>query len=141
MLIFDPKRLKSECIYDSIIIERKQFAIFANWIDKNKNSHYNLRNIPYKFNLLYRASRDSYTPEAFHDNNGATIVLAKISDPDQIVGGYNPLQWGRNGSTVDSFIYSFEDKENIKTARINYSVIYYVMAVAHGLVVSYTNRV
>lgn len=67
MLIFDPKRLKSECIYDSTIIERKQFAIFANWVDKNKNSHYNLRNIPYKFNLLYRASRDSYTPEAFHD--------------------------------------------------------------------------
>lgn len=48
-------------------------------------------------------------------------MIAKISDPDQIVGGYNPLQWGRNGSTIDSFIFFFKDKENTKTARINYS--------------------
>src|SRR5437016_2405492 len=33
-------------------------SIFSSWIDKKDSSHYNKKNIPYKFNLLYRASRD-----------------------------------------------------------------------------------
>ena len=47
-------------------------------------------NIPYSFNLLYRASRDGNTVAAFHekcDNKGPTIVIAKITNSEQIVGG------------------------------------------------------
>jgi hypothetical protein len=121
-----PKGLK--CIYyDSTIIERKQFAIFASWIDKKEKSHYGVRNIPYNFNLLYRASRDSYSLASFHakcDNKGPTIVVAKITNSEQIVGGYNPLQWDSSNtwkSTIDSFIYLFTDRKDIKTAKVGYS--------------------
>src|SRR5438045_3215360 len=87
---------KPNHVYDSVIIKTQHFAIFSSWIEKKNNSHYNVKNIPYNFNLLYRASRDGNTPAAFHqkcDNKGATIVIAKITNSEQIVGGYNPLFW------------------------------------------------
>src|SRR5947207_15650879 len=82
--------------YDSVIITSQHFYIFANWIEKKTDSHYNIRNIPYSFNLLYRASKDGNTNTAFHskcDNKGATIVVVKIPNSEQIVGGHNPLNW------------------------------------------------
>ncbi|RGB33200.1 hypothetical protein C1646_761978 [Rhizophagus diaphanus] len=118
-----PRKLK--CNYDSILIENQHFANFANWIDKKDSLLYNIKNNPYNFNLLYRASRDGYTPEAFHskcDNKGATIVVAKISDSDQIIGGYNSLQWDssdQNRSTFDSFIFLYTDRKNAKLSYSN----------------------
>ncbi|RIA84234.1 hypothetical protein C1645_859463 [Glomus cerebriforme] len=50
---------QSKCIFDSILIKHQHFSIFYNWIEKENDSYYNsVRNIPYDFNLLYRASRD-----------------------------------------------------------------------------------
>ncbi|EXX72381.1 hypothetical protein GLOIN_2v1762218 [Rhizophagus irregularis DAOM 181602=DAOM 197198] len=118
---------QSKFIYDSTLIERQHFAILASWIDKKENLHYNVRNIPYNFNLLYRASRDGNAPAKFHakcDNKGATIIVAKIENSEQIVGGYNPLYWNLsscNMSTFDSFIYFFADVKNIVTAKVSYS--------------------
>ena len=73
-----------------IIITPKHFAIFASWIKKQNYSYYNDRNIPYRFKLLYRASRDGCAAAAFHekcDNKGATIVIVEIVNSKQIVGG------------------------------------------------------
>ena len=97
----------------SVLVRYRHFAIFASWIEKKNDTQYNVENIPYSFNLLYRASRDGNTPAAFHarcDNKGATIVIAKIRDSDQIVGGYNPLAWNSSDSmksTNDSFIFIY----------------------------------
>ncbi|GBC03006.1 hypothetical protein RclHR1_04930003 [Rhizophagus clarus] len=118
---------QSKFIYDSILVEHRHFVIFASWIDKKENSHYNVKNCPYNFNLLYRASRDGNTVAEFHnkcDNKGATIVVAKIAISEQIIGGYNPLYWESSDSwmsTFDSFIYFFTDKRNVKTAKVGYS--------------------
>src|ERR1043166_1514024 len=83
--------------YDSVIIQlKKTFAIFASWIDKEDNLHYEGKDLPYNFKLLYRASRDGNTAAAFHaicDYKEATIVVAKIQNSEQIFGGYNPLFW------------------------------------------------
>jgi hypothetical protein len=112
---------------NSIIIEYRHFAIFASWIEKKDKSNYNARNIPYNFNLLYRASRDGYTNAAFHekcDNKGATIFIAKITNSEQIFGGYNPLYWdsisNNYKSTNDSFIFSFTNRKNLQTAKVGY---------------------
>ncbi|GES85077.1 BTB/POZ domain-containing protein [Rhizophagus clarus] len=115
---------KPKFICDSVIIEHQHFAIFSSWIEMKNDSHYNVRNIPYNFNLLYRASRDGNTAVAFHskcDNKGATIVVAKIQNSEQIVGGYNPLSWDQNSgykSTYDSFIFSFTNRNNFQTAKV-----------------------
>ncbi|GES87979.1 hypothetical protein GLOIN_2v851760 [Rhizophagus clarus] len=114
-------------IYESILIKPQHFVIFSSWIEKKDDSHYNIRNIPYNFNLLYRASRDGNTPAEFHnkcDKKGATIVVVKVSSTEQIVGGYNPLFWDSCScykSTNDSFIFSFTDRTNFQSAKVGYS--------------------
>ncbi|EXX64020.1 hypothetical protein GLOIN_2v1885334 [Rhizophagus irregularis DAOM 181602=DAOM 197198] len=111
---------------DSTLINRKHIKLFTNWIDmRDNNTNYN--GIPYKFNLLYRASRDGNTAAAFHakcDNQGPTIVVAKITNSEQIVGGYNPLFWdssNKDRSTKDSFIFSLSDKNNLLSVNVAYS--------------------
>ncbi|CAB4431014.1 unnamed protein product [Rhizophagus irregularis] len=113
-----PRQLK----IDSAIIQPKHIAIFAGLIDKREYTHY----IPYKFNLLYCANRDGNTAAAFHakcDNKGATIVVVKIQNSEQIVGGYNPLYWKSTGgwnATKDSFIFSFTNRNNLQTVKVGY---------------------
>ncbi|GBC03014.1 hypothetical protein RclHR1_04930011 [Rhizophagus clarus] len=117
---------QSKGIYDSIIIDRKHFTIFASWVDKKPDLFYDSKNIPYKFNLLYRRSRDGNTSKAFHekcDNIESTIVVAKLTNSEQIVGGYNPLFWDKSEefkSTKDSFIFSFTNKNNYQSSKLGY---------------------
>src|ERR1051325_1716629 len=104
----------------------EHIPLFSSWIDKKGSSHYNKKNNPYKFNLLYRASRDGNTVKAFHkkcDNKGATIFIAKIQNSEKIIGGYNPLFWDSSNSwksTNDSFIFSFVDRNNLQSAKVGY---------------------
>src|SRR5205814_2234679 len=94
---------------DSTLIESSHIPVFASWIDKKESSHYNKKDIPYNFKLLYRSSRDGIGTDSFHrncDNKRATIWVAKIKDSTQLIGGYNPLDWSGNSlrkSTADSF--------------------------------------
>ncbi|EXX63384.1 hypothetical protein GLOIN_2v1885333 [Rhizophagus irregularis DAOM 181602=DAOM 197198] len=113
---------------DSTLINQKHIKLFTNWIDmRDNNTNYN--GIPYKFNLLYRASRDGNTAAAFHakcDNKGPTIVVVKIKNSEQIVGGYNPLFWDLSGDfkiTDNGFIFSFSDKNNLQTATVAYNIV------------------
>jgi hypothetical protein len=117
-----------------VIVRSQHFNIFASWIKKkNYNSCYIARNNSYKFNLLYRASRDGNTGAMFHekcDNKGPTIVIAKIANSEQIVGGYNPLDWkpciGDNvsycKSSKDSFIFSITNRNELQTAKVSYPI-------------------
>ncbi|RIB23408.1 hypothetical protein C2G38_2171349 [Gigaspora rosea] len=53
----------------------------------------------YKFNLLFRKKRDSFSFQTFHqicDHKGATIVITQISNSNMLVDGYNPLDLNRN---------------------------------------------
>jgi len=111
---------------DSTLIKPEHITIFSSWIDKKVSSHCNKKNIPYKFNLLYRASRDGNSVASFHekcDNKGATVVVAKIQNSEKIVGGYNPLFWDSSDlykSTNGSFIFSFTDRNNLQSAKVGY---------------------
>ncbi|GBC14224.2 BTB/POZ domain-containing protein [Rhizophagus irregularis DAOM 181602=DAOM 197198] len=82
-----------------------------------QNTHYN----------FYRSSSDGNTIAKFHektDNKGANIVVAKIKNTNQIIGGYNPLDWSMFNNrmsfriTADSFIFSFKDYKNTDTGKI-----------------------
>ncbi|RHZ88718.1 hypothetical protein Glove_21g344 [Diversispora epigaea] len=112
-------------IVDSLLINKKVTLLFASWIDKQQNTYYsdNEKKMPYKFELLFRCSRDGNNSSTFHqkcDNQGATIMIAKIQNSEQLVGGYNPLDWNSNGykNTNDSFLFSMSDKNNISGATI-----------------------
>ncbi|GBC07376.1 hypothetical protein RclHR1_07410012 [Rhizophagus clarus] len=113
-------------IYDFIIINVKHFALFSNWIEMKNDSYYNESNYPYDFKLLYRASRDGKTTVAFRskcDNKGATIVIMKIPNSEQILGGYNPLE--RDSSDIwkftrESFIFSFMNRDDFNSSKVGY---------------------
>ncbi|GBB93084.1 hypothetical protein RclHR1_21010002 [Rhizophagus clarus] len=113
---------------DSIIINQQHTILFANWIDqKGKNSSRYIKTIPYEFNLIYRATRDGWKPTDFHekcDDKKATLIVAKIKNSEQIVGGYNPLEWDSSNnhkSTKDSFIFSFTNRNSLQSAKVGYS--------------------
>jgi hypothetical protein len=125
--IYTPRNSKhSKINIESNIINPKYAALFASWIDKREEKYID-KDIPYKFNLIYRASRDGSTTASFHakcDNKGATITVVKIKNSEQIVGGYNPLFWDSSNdikNTKDSFIFSFADKSNLQNANVVYS--------------------
>jgi len=79
--IYTPRQPK--CNVGSILINKEHLELFRKWIDR-KNGKVN-----YEFKLLYRASRDGNTATVFHskcDNKGATIVVIKIKNSEQIIG-------------------------------------------------------
>ncbi|CAB5364503.1 unnamed protein product [Rhizophagus irregularis] len=47
-------------IFDSKIINATDVALIASWIDKKKGTPYYFKDLPLKFNLIYRASRDCF---------------------------------------------------------------------------------
>ncbi|RIA81397.1 hypothetical protein C1645_744552 [Glomus cerebriforme] len=120
-----PLSRKPNLKFDSTLIGSNHIPLFASWIDKKDSSHYNQKNIPYEFNLLYRSSRDGFNNKSFHkncDNKGATIWIAKIQGSTQLIGGYNPLDWNGNcwKHTTNSFLFNFANGKDITTAAVKH---------------------
>ena len=65
-----------------------------------------------------RGSRDGFIPKKFHelcDNKPYTVTFIKVEGTEEILGGYNPLEWDSSndwGETEDSFIFSFKSNNN-----------------------------
>ncbi|CAG8630675.1 17163_t:CDS:2, partial [Acaulospora morrowiae] len=79
----------------SNIIDAKDEGLIASWIDR-QGASYHFKNLPFKFNLIYRASRDGFKIYKFHNNcddKNSTLVVIKVRDSGEIIGGFNPLRW------------------------------------------------
>jgi len=120
MLNFKPSRSRK---FKSVLINYNVFKLFAKWIDK-KNDDYTQQNVPYRFELLLRGTKDGFDAAKFHqlcDGKGATISFARIKDSKQIIGGYNPLHWYQNsqyGDSNDSFLFNMTNSSELKSAQI-----------------------
>ncbi|RIB01548.1 hypothetical protein C2G38_2256129 [Gigaspora rosea] len=99
----------------STIITEEHKAEIATWIDKKTNV-YDTTNTPYDFKLLLRGSRDGFTKDSFWnlcDNKANLVIVMKVKDTDEILGGYNPFSWNKsptvNYTRCDkSFIFSLK---------------------------------
>ncbi|CAB4426106.1 unnamed protein product [Rhizophagus irregularis] len=101
---------------DSKIITFQHVELISKWIDRLEITD-KLTTL-YEFKLLYRDSRDEQN-NSFNkfreicNNRSRTITVIKVKDSNEILGGYNPIEWkfnsnyGTYGSTKDSFIFSF----------------------------------
>ena len=52
-----------------------------------------------KFYLLYRGTRDTFTPKGFHnkvDGRGATLTIIK-SEYGNVFGGFTNISWSKHG--------------------------------------------
>ncbi|CAB4437662.1 unnamed protein product [Rhizophagus irregularis] len=113
---------------DSKIITSQHAELISRWVDRLEITN----KIPplYNFELLFRGSRDGFTPSKFHeicDNKSRTITIFKVSGSSEILGGYNPIEWTSGGfsSTKNSFIFSFKngyDTENCIISRVKNGV-------------------
>merc|ERR1712129_261894 len=69
----------------------------------------------YKFELLYRGSRDGFSGQQFHakcDGKGATITIVKSDNKDHIFGGYTSKSWNSNDAYIrddDAWLYSLRN--------------------------------
>ncbi|EXX62336.1 uncharacterized protein OCT59_021176 [Rhizophagus irregularis] len=121
---------------DSKIITIQHAELISKWIDKLEieDKVDKMKNF-YEFKLIFRGSRDGFTPKRFHeicDNQSLTVAIIKVKDSNEILGGYNPIAWKSlfiYGTTDDSFIFSFRNKNindhiisrvNVKVNAINY---------------------
>ncbi|CAG8618941.1 17722_t:CDS:2 [Gigaspora rosea] len=83
----------------SNIIEQKHIELIAKWINEVSNLD---QNTFYTINLLQRASKHGSTSKVFHkrcDSKGPTIVIMRVKNTGEILGGYNPIHWGDSTST------------------------------------------
>ncbi|EXX57948.1 uncharacterized protein OCT59_001202 [Rhizophagus irregularis] len=108
---------------DSRIITIQHTELISKWIDRLEIT--DEMKSSYEFNLILRGSHDGFSPNKFHeicDNQSHTITIIKVKDSNEILGGYNPIIWKSDsgfGSTKDSFIFSFKNKENIKNCILS----------------------
>ncbi|GES76346.1 carbohydrate-binding module family 13 protein [Rhizophagus clarus] len=109
---------------DSKIITHPHAELILKWVDKLDIT--DKLTSSYEFNLLFRGSRDGFTRDKFHeicDNKSPTVTIIKVEDSNEILGGYNPVEWKSNSSygiTKDSFIFSFDNNriENYVLSRV-----------------------
>jgi hypothetical protein len=112
---------------DSVIIKWKHAALISKWIDRQDHTKRLCRKESYNFRLLLRGTRDGFTSQKFHelcDNKGATIVLMRVANTKEIIGGYNPVLWlggffGKWITTPDSFIFNFGDGIDLNQAVLS----------------------
>ncbi|GES83767.1 carbohydrate-binding module family 13 protein [Rhizophagus clarus] len=81
--------IKRFCLnnFESKIITIKHIELIMKWIDKLEIMD-KLKTL-YEFNLIFRGSRDGFTPEKFHeicDNKFPTITIIKVKDSNEILG-------------------------------------------------------
>ncbi|UZO23325.1 uncharacterized protein OCT59_015668 [Rhizophagus irregularis] len=118
------EEIKSKNI-DSNIITNKHVEIISKWINRLEITDKLASS--YEFKLLYRDSEDSgelsERINKFHevcDNHSQTVTIFKVKDRNEILGGYNPIEWKSDyscGITKDSFIFSFNN-ENYILSRV-----------------------
>ncbi|CAG8465008.1 1268_t:CDS:1 [Dentiscutata heterogama] len=101
-------------LVDSELINKNIALKLMRWIDEPIDDKIPI-GFGYYFKFLFRSNNsDGPSFEKFHkkcDNKGATIVVAKISNSNKLVGGYNPLDWKGDNEwkqTTDSFLFRFE---------------------------------
>ncbi|RHZ81566.1 hypothetical protein Glove_117g105 [Diversispora epigaea] len=99
----------------STIISEVHAAEISTWIVRIHSE----TNIPYKFELVLRGSRDGFAPQTFWNichGQARTVVVIKVKGTDEILGGYNPLAWDNSNTngykwieTIYSFIFSLKN--------------------------------
>ncbi|RIB20093.1 hypothetical protein C2G38_2180179 [Gigaspora rosea] len=130
---------KSPYIFNSNIINAKDAALVASWIDEKKGMPYRFKDMPFKFERIYQANSESFRIDLFHkicDNKGQTFVVIKVRNSEEIIGGYNPLDWVGKG------LFSNDDNKFKKTSK---SFVFSLFSQSNGAVprlsrVSYNNE-
>ena len=93
---------------DSMLLTKEMNTQLLEWYGDSES----------KWSLAYRASRDGFSSQAFHeccDGRGENIIV--ILANDYVFGGYSPLSWTSNGEWLSSggrsWLFSLTNPSNV----------------------------
>ncbi|RHZ43773.1 hypothetical protein Glove_856g51 [Diversispora epigaea] len=131
-IILPPRKIISSTLptrttpFPSNIITNEHALEISSWIDRKEISY--TENNPYEFKLLVRGSRDGFDVKTIYeicDKVSNTVIVLKVEDTGEIIGGYNPLEICKNINdnqksfySKDSFVFSLKI-ENLKNSIIS----------------------
>ncbi|CAB4433088.1 unnamed protein product [Rhizophagus irregularis] len=115
---------------ESNIIKPILAKLIVNWIGNDQL---------YRFKLIYRGSRDGISNKSFREKckgRVASLVLIKVKDTNKVFGGYSSIGFCSLGNdftlinnddyhdfrfynSLDNFIFSFENSEDIRHMKIS----------------------
>ncbi|RIA83940.1 hypothetical protein C1645_742705 [Glomus cerebriforme] len=127
---------------ESKIIKPGPISIITNWINKkDAKAIHNKSDSLYKFNLIYRGSRDRINNRSFNkrcNEQEPILILVKCQNSRKIFGGYTPIGFYDYSSQYDddyeysiddelylyiycndSFIFSFEENDDVQNMKLS----------------------
>ena len=100
----------------SSILSQSDFDLISSWIGP----------INFKYNLVYKMSRDGRTPQAFHQkcdrlNQNVIVIQTKGGE---VFGGFTNNGWGNEGFTRDegAFVFNIKNKKKWNVSRPNNAI-------------------
>ncbi|EXX73155.1 hypothetical protein RirG_062690 [Rhizophagus irregularis DAOM 197198w] len=114
----NPRNSNSSKHIDSKVITSQHAELISKWIDRLEIT--DKLTSSYGFKLILRGSRDGFTSRKFHevcDDQTNIVVIVKVKQSNEILGGYNPATWKsgyRFSTTRNSFIFSFKNNDGIE---------------------------
>ena len=106
--------------------------LISNWIDigeKNERLD-NLHNLPsYNYELIFCGSQEGFSRTIFEKkcfNIEQTVVIMKLKETGELVGGYNPVCWNLKEKSPDEEYWIETDKSfifKIDQNQINNSIL------------------
>ncbi|CAG8557920.1 3723_t:CDS:1 [Acaulospora colombiana] len=100
----------SAIIKDSKILSRRHANIISNWIEKRDAFETMNKEKQHHFALLYRGTRDGFDDDSFRqkvNGQGQAIVVIKVKDSGNIIGGFNANGWNGDVSNLCNCNYDY----------------------------------
>ena len=89
--------------------------LISGWIDLKKYS-YKDEELPYEFQLILQGTKDGFSRTMFEQkcyNIEQTLIMIKIKETGELVGGYNPVCWNEKEKSPNEHYYIETDKSFI----------------------------
>src|SRR5947199_8174225 len=76
------------------LLNYKMKMLISNWIDEKNDGLDNLHSLSYNYELIFHGSQEEFSRSIFEKkcfNIKQTIVIMKLKETGELIGGYNPI--------------------------------------------------
>src|SRR5207248_5133461 len=97
------------------LLNYKMKMLISNWIDGGKGLG-NLHNLPYNYELIFCGSQEGFSRSIFETkcfDIEQTVVIMKLKETGELIGGYNPVCWNLKEMSLDKGYWIEADKSFI----------------------------
>src|SRR6266511_1652064 len=98
------------------LLNYKMKILIYSWIDERNDELVNLYNLPYNYELIFRGSQEGFSKtiiEKKYFDIEQTVVIMKLKETGELIGGYNPVCWNLKEKSSDEGYWIETDKSFI----------------------------